>query len=177
MSSTFLRLERWTGIWLHLANFEESVVCGLIWYIQVSLLHSGYLPGHLTLECVKAHHLLTLFIYSEADWLFNTFHWIKSSLDFVVVECTVYPQLNGLPGQIHNFKKQNGQYIVAVNTLVYSSLSCLSSVLAQLCPQYMEPLHKVTKFGINISYHQRNGSCVSSQSVLWKWANNTADPD
>ncbi len=89
------------------------------------------------------------------------FYWIKSSLDFVVVYCAVYPQFNELTGQIHTFKKQSGQYIVAVNTSEYTSSRCPPSVLAQLCPQYMEPLHKVTKFGINISSYQRNKEVVS----------------
>jgi hypothetical protein len=75
-----------------------------------------------------------------------------SSSDFVVVDCAVYPQLNGLSGQLHSFKIQSGQYIAAV----YSSQSCPSSVLMQLCPQYMGPLYKVTKVGINKSSHQRN---------------------
>jgi hypothetical protein len=85
----------------------------------------------------------------------------------VVVDCAVYSQLNKLTGRIHSFKKQNGQYIAAVNTLKYSSPSFQSSVFMQLCPQYMEPLHKVTKFEINISRsHQRNEEIVSIPNSL-----------
>jgi hypothetical protein len=104
------------------------------------------------------------FTYSEADWLFNIFYRINSSLDFVVVDCAVYPQLNGLSGQLHSFKYQ--KYIAAVSTSKYSSPSCVSSVLMQLCPQYMEPLHKVTKFGIHTSSHQSNEEIVSLPNLL-----------
>ncbi len=42
--------------WKHLTYFEQSVISGLIWYIQVSLVHSGHLPNNISLELVKAHH-------------------------------------------------------------------------------------------------------------------------
>ncbi len=116
---------------------------------------------------MKANHPITPFIYSEADQLFNIFYQIKSSLDYVVVDCAVYPQLNGLTGQIPSFKEKNGQYSAAVNTSKYSSPSCPSSVFMQLCPQYMEPLHKVTNFGVNISRsYQRNEEIVSIPNLL-----------
>ncbi len=127
-------------------------------------MHSGHLPGHITLECVKAHHPLTQFIYSEAVQLFNIFYQIKSSSDFVVVDCAVYPQLNGFIGQIQSFKFQGGQNIVSVNTSQYSSPSCPYFVFMQLCPQNLEPLHKVTKFGI--SGCQRNEEIVSVPNLL-----------
>jgi hypothetical protein len=73
LSSSILSLERGAAYWSQLAYFEELVASGLIWYIQVSLLHSGLLSGHLSLECMKAHHPLMPFIYSEADRLFNIF--------------------------------------------------------------------------------------------------------
>jgi hypothetical protein len=53
---------------------------------------------------------------------------------------------------------------VAVNTLEYSSPSCPSSVFMQLCPQCMEPMNKVTNFGI--SGHKRNEEIVSMPNLL-----------
>ena len=166
LSSSNLSPESWAAYWSQLAYFKESVSCGLMWYIQVSILHSGHLPGHITLECVKAHHPLTPFIYSEAVWLLNMFYPIKSSSDFVVVDCAVYPQLNIKWVHRLNSVLQKSEWTVhcAVNTSEYSSPSCPSFVFMQLCPQYLEPLHKITKFGISV--HQRNKEIVSVPNLL-----------
>ncbi len=48
--------------WNQVSYFTDSVVCGLIWYIQVCLIHSGHLPQNVNLECVKAQHPLMPFI-------------------------------------------------------------------------------------------------------------------
>jgi hypothetical protein len=164
--TAFKQFKPWelSSLLAHVAHFEKSVVSGLMWYVQVSILHSGHLPGHITLECVKAHHPLTPFIYSEAVQLFNIFYRIKNSSDFVIVDCAVYPQLNGFKGHINSFKKLDGQFAVSVNTSEYSSPSCPSFVLMQLYPQYLEPLHKVTKFGISGS--QRKEEIVSVPNLI-----------
>jgi hypothetical protein len=102
--------------WTQAAYFEESVVCRLIWYIQVSLLHSGHLRNNITLECMKAQHPLMPFIYTEAVCLFNIFYQVKNTPDFVVLDCAFYPQLNGYRGRIQSFNHRNGLFIVAVST-------------------------------------------------------------
>ncbi len=135
--------------WSEVACFEQSVICSLIWYIQVSLLHSGHLPGNKSPDCMKAPQPLMLFIYSEAVHLFNMFYQVKSCPEFVVLDCALYPHLNGYRGRIQSFNLQNGQYNVAVNTTQFNSPSSPSSFVMQLCPQYMEPLVKVEKFKIN----------------------------
>jgi len=37
-------LESRAAYWNQVSYFSDSVVCGLIWYIQVCLIHSGHLP-------------------------------------------------------------------------------------------------------------------------------------
>jgi hypothetical protein len=94
---------------------------------------------------------------------------MKNSSDFVVVACAVYPQLNGFRGQIQqSFKNQGGWYNVTVNTSEYRSPSCPSSVFMQLCPQYLEPLHNVTKFGILSGREKKRGNCDTTQSAMRK---------
>lgn len=58
-------LEGRAAYWSQASYSEESLVCGLIWYIYVSLLHSGHLPDNISLELMKAQHPLMPFIYSE----------------------------------------------------------------------------------------------------------------
>ncbi len=84
--------------WTQAAYFKESVVCGLIWYIQVSLLHSGHLQDNITLDCMKAQHPLMPFIYTKAVRLFNIFYQVKNTPEYVVLDCALYPQLNGYRG-------------------------------------------------------------------------------
>jgi hypothetical protein len=70
--------------WSEVTCFEQSVICGLIWYIQVSLLHSGHLPDNKSPDCMKAPQPLMPFIYNEAVHLFNMFYQVKSWPEFVV---------------------------------------------------------------------------------------------
>jgi hypothetical protein len=84
--------ESWVAYWTQAAHFEESVVCGLIWYIQVSFLHSGHLCANITLECMKAQHPLMPFIYTKAVCLCNIFYQVKNTPDFDVLDCALYPQ-------------------------------------------------------------------------------------
>ena len=107
--------ERFEGrafYWKKVNYFEESVVWGLIWHIQVSLVHSGHLPNNRSLALVKAHHPLMPFIYSEAVRLFNIFYQNNFSSEIVVKDCTEYPQFNGSRGQILSYNQQIGQYLV-----------------------------------------------------------------
>ena len=69
--SRIQRLETRAAYWNQVSYFNDSVVCGLIWYIQVCLIHSGHLPQNFNLECVKAQHPLMPFIYNEAVRLFK----------------------------------------------------------------------------------------------------------
>ncbi len=59
-------LESRAAYWSEEACFEQSVICGLIWCIQVSLLHSGHLPDNKSPDCMKTPQPLMPFIYSEA---------------------------------------------------------------------------------------------------------------
>ncbi len=153
--------------WTQAAYFEESVVCGLIWYIQVSLLHSGHLNDNITIECMKAQHPLMPFIYTEAVHLFNIFYQVKNTPDFVVLDFALYPQLNGYRGQIQSFNHRNGLFIVDVNTTECNSPTSPSSVVMQLCSQYMGPLHKVKNFGMINPGAQRSKEVVSLPNLLF----------
>ena len=84
--------------WKHLTYFKQSVISGLIWYIQVSLVHSGHLPDNISLELVKVHHPLMPSIYSEAERLFKIFYRNNFSSEIVVRDCAEYPQLNDSRG-------------------------------------------------------------------------------
>jgi hypothetical protein len=110
---------------------------------------------------VKAQHPLIPFIYNEAVRLFKKFYQVKSSSDFVVLDCAVYSELNGYTGRIQSLKHQNGQYTVAVNV----NNTEFTSVI-QLYPHYMEPLYKVKDFGITNSGAQQNEETVSLPNLL-----------
>ncbi len=139
------RLECRAAYWSQMTYFEESVVLGLMWYIQVSLLHQGYFPDDSSFEYVKTDHPLMPFIHSEAVRLFTGFYQVKSSTDFIVLDCAVYSALNGYTCQIQSFIHQNGQYTVSVKSTHATS----TSFIMQIHPQYMEPLHRVKDFGLN----------------------------
>jgi len=143
-----------------MTHFEESVVMGLIWYIQVSLLHQGYFPDDASFECVKTDHPLEPYIYKEAVRLFTLFYQVKNSTDFIVLDC---PQLTGYTGQIQSFIHQNGQFTVTVKTT--QSISTL-----QIHPQHMEPLHRVKEFGVlklNLLGIQQSEEIVSLPNLLY----------
>jgi hypothetical protein len=142
--------------------FEESVVLGLMWYIQVSLLHQGYFPDDSSFEYVKTEHPLMPFIYSEAVRLFTGFYQVKNSTDFIVLDCAVYPELNGYTGQIQSFIHQNGQYTVSVKSTHATS----TSFIMQIHPQHMEPLHRVKDFGLNKLSIQESEEVVSLPNLL-----------
>ncbi len=97
---------------------------------------------------MNAFQVLMPFIYSEAVHLFKMFYQVMSGPEFVVLDCALYPHLNGYRGRIQSFNLQNEQYIVAVNATQFNSTTSTSSFVMQLCPQYLEPLAKVEKFGI-----------------------------
>jgi hypothetical protein len=146
-----------------MTHFEESVVRGLIWYIQVSLLHQGYFPDDASFECVKTDHPLEPFIYKEAVRLFTMFNQVKNSTDFIVLDS---PQLNGYTGQIQTFILQNGQFTVTVKT-TQSSSTCF---MMQIHPQHMEPLHRVKEFGVlnlNLLGIQQSEEIVSLPNLLY----------
>ena len=115
---------------------------------------------------MKAKHPLMPFIYSEAVCLFSIFYQVRSMSEFVVLDCDVYPQLNGYRGQIQSFKHQSGRFIVTVNNTEFNSPSSPGSVVVQLCSQYMEPLHRVKNFGISNSGAQRSKEVVSLPNLV-----------
>jgi hypothetical protein len=94
------------------------------------------------------------------------FYQVKSCPEFVVLDCALYPHLNGYRGRIQSFILQNGQYIVAVNMTQLNSPSSPSSFVMQLCPQYMEPLVKVKKFGITNSGTLQSKEIVSLPNMF-----------
>jgi hypothetical protein len=108
---------------------------------------------------MKAQHPLMPFIYNEAVRLFKKIYQVKSSSDFVVLDCAVYSELNGYTGRIQSLKHQNGQYTVAVNNSEFTSV-------IQMYPHYMEPLYKVKDFGITNSGAQQNEETVSLPNLL-----------
>jgi hypothetical protein len=105
--------------------------------------HSGHLPDNISLELVKAHHPLMPSIYSEAEHLFKIFYRNNFLSEIVVRDCAEYPQLNDSRGQIQSYNQQIGQYLVKFNS---PNLTCAYAM--HLCSQYLEPLHKIKKFGI-----------------------------
>jgi hypothetical protein len=115
---------------------------------------------------MNAKHPLTPFIYSEAVRLFSTFYQVRSMSEFVVLDCDVYPQLNGYRGQIQSFKHQSGRFIATVNNTEFNSPSSPGSVVVQLCSQYKEPLHRVKNFGISYSGAQQSEEVVSLPNLV-----------
>jgi len=152
--------------WSEVDKFEQSVISGLIWYIQVSLLHNGHLPNNTTSEHMKVPQSLLPYLYSEANRVFNMFYQEKNLHEFVVLDCEMYPHLNGYRGRISSFNHQNGQYIVTLNSSQFSSPSTPSSLVMQLYPQYMEPLAKMKKFGITIGGTLQTDEIVSLPNTL-----------
>ena len=152
--------------WSEVDKFEQSVISGLIWYIQVSLLHNGHLPDNTTSERMKVPQSLLPYLYSEANRVFNMFYQEKNLHEFVVLDCEMYPHLNGYRGRISSFNHQNGQYIVTLNSSQFSLPSTPSSLVMQLYPQYMEPLAKMKKFGITIGGTLQTDEIVSLPNTL-----------
>jgi hypothetical protein len=91
---------------------------------------------------------------------------VKSGPEFVVLDFALYPHLNGYSGQIQSFNLQNGHYIVAVNATQFNSPTSASSFVMQLCPQYLEPLVKVEKFGITNSGTMESHEIVSLPNMF-----------
>jgi hypothetical protein len=83
-----------------------------------------------------------------------------------VLDCALYPHLSGYRDQIQSFNLQNGQYIVAVNATQFNSPTSTSSFVMQLCPQYLEPLVKVEKFGITNSGTMESHEIVSLPNMF-----------
>ena len=130
--------------------------------IQVSLLLNGHFADNTSPDCMKAPQSLMPYIYSKAV-VFNKFYQVKNCHEFVVLDCALYPNLNGHRGRIKSFNHQNGQYIVTVNMIQFNSPSSPSSLVMQSCPHYMEPLVKVKKFGIT------NAATLQSKEVVSLW--------
>jgi hypothetical protein len=116
---------------------------------------------------MKAQHPLMPFIYTKAVCLFNIFYQVKNTPDFVVLDCALYPQLNDYRGRIQSFNHWNGLFIVAVNTTECNSPISPSSLVMQICSQYMEPLHKVKNFGIINPDAQWREEVVSLPNLLF----------
>jgi hypothetical protein len=74
MRPTNCRIQNQAVYWSCLAYLEESVVYGLMWYIQVALVHGGHLPDHFNLQSAQMYQPLTSHIYREAARLFNIFY-------------------------------------------------------------------------------------------------------
>ncbi len=159
------RIQNQAAYWSRLAYFEESVVYGLMWWIEVALVHGCHLPVHFNVLSVKTYQPLSSYIYREAVCLFNIFYWIKNSLDIVVVDCPDYCHLNGLPGKIQCFNKQTGLYIVAINSSGHCS-SGSTTVIVHLCPYNMEPLYQVTEPGIKFSSQVKDEEVVSIPNIF-----------
>ncbi len=128
-------------------------------------MHGCHLPVHFNVQSVKMYQPHSSYLYREAVCLFNIFHWIKNSLDVVVVDCPDYCHLNGLTGKIQYFNKQTGQYIVAINSSGHCS-SGSSTVVVHLCPYNMEPLYQVTEPGIKISSQVKDEEVVSIPNIF-----------
>jgi hypothetical protein len=173
-----LRLDSRAVYWSQMTYFQESVVLGLIWYIRVSLLHQGYFADNSSFDYVKTGHPLMSFIHSEAVRLFTRFYQAKNSTNFIVLDCTVYPVLNGYTGQILSFIQQNGQYTVSVkstkttpspveseftHTNTQSTSTCF---IMQIHSQHLEPLHRVKEFGLNKLSNQEGEEVVSLPNLL-----------
>ena len=121
--------ERFEGrafYWKQVTYSEESIICGLIWYIQVSLVHSGYLPNNISLALVKARHPLMPFIYSEAVCLFNIFYQNNISSEIVVKDCVEYPQLGGNRGQIQSYNRLDSILYESIHRIRHAHMSMLS---------------------------------------------------
>jgi len=79
-----------------------------------------------------------------------------------VLDCAVYPALNGYTGQILSFIQQNGLYTVSVKSTQATS-TCF---IMQIHPQHLEPLHRVKEFGLNKLSNQDGEEVVSLPNLL-----------
>ena len=138
--------------WSEVQKFTQSVISGLIWYIQVSLLHDGLITDDITTdmsERIKVPQSLLPYLFSEASRIFTLCYQEKNLYEFFLLDCQVNPHFNGCRGQITSFNHQNGQYSVTLQTSIQvSCASTSSSIVMQLYPHYMEPITKFKKFGI-----------------------------
>ena len=157
--------------WSEVQKFTQSVISGLIWYIQVSLLHGGIIPDDTTPETserMKVPQSLLPHLFSEASRIFSLFYQEKSLYKFVLLDCQTNPHLNGYRGHITSFNHQNGQYTVSLNTSTQVSwASTASSIVMQLYPHYMEPKAKFKKFGIKKINSMQYDEIVSLPNHLY----------
>ncbi len=105
--------------WNEVQNFTQSVISGLIWYIKVSLLHSGLIhdvtiPG--TFDLMKVPQALLPYLFSEASRIFKKYYQEKSLYKFVLLDCQTNPHFNGCMGHITSFNQQYGQYTISLDT-------------------------------------------------------------
>ena len=83
--------------WSEVQKFTQSVISGLIWYIQVSLLHGGLIPDDIATnisERMKVPQSLLAYLFSEASRIFSLFYQEKSLYKFVLLDCQMYPPFN-----------------------------------------------------------------------------------
>jgi hypothetical protein len=126
--------------------FTESIISGLIWYIQVTLLHDGLITEDISTdmsERIKVPQSLLPYLFSEASRIFTLCYQEKNLYEFVLRDCQVNPHFNGCRGQITSFNHHNGQY--SVNLHARTQVNCAStssSIVMQLYPHYMEPMTK-----------------------------------
>jgi len=135
--------------WSEVQEFTKSVMSGLIWYIQVSLLHHGLITHDIATEMserIKVPQSLLPYLFSEASRIFKLCYQEKNLYEFVLLDCQVNPQLNGSRGQITSFNHHNGQYSVSLHTSTQvKCASTSSSIVMQIYPHYMEPMTKFKK--------------------------------
>ena len=89
------------------------------------------------------------FIHSEAVRLFTQFYQVKNSTGVIVLDCAVYPALNGYTGQILSFIQQNGQYTVSVKSTQATSTCFIMQIHHQL--PVLHTLGMISTMGLNKS--------------------------
>ncbi len=95
--------------WCHLIYFEVSMVAGLSWYIQTTLVHSKQIPSdHANLEALMP------FVQNESIRLFNIYYRTDESSKFQVADLVGETKLNGLAGKIHSYNHQTQLYNVLI---------------------------------------------------------------
>ena len=129
--------------WKNFSYFHQSVISSLIWYIQVSLVHCGHLPGYVSLDDVKSHLPLVPFLLREAERLFKLHYQSNLSNKVIVRNCRDYPQLNDKRGQIQFDNEHNQHYLV-----VFESNIPNGTFAVHINSRYLELVYKIKKLGV-----------------------------
>ena len=157
--------------WNEVQHFTQSVISGLIWYIQVSLMHGGLIPDDTTpgtSDHMKVPQSLLPYLSSEASRIFSLYYQEKSLYKFVLLDCQTNPHFNGCRGHITSFNHQNGQYTVSLDTSNQVGLASTStSIVMNSYPHYMEPMAKLKKFGIKKINSMQCNEIVSLPNHLY----------